>query len=137
MNTCRVTFDELQNDLHSIANTKSAAIEAKEQLSRVQNMARHLLNGNSFIDVRKKYNGAQIVGEIAVEFSFKNIGDMVSEELKDDTLKKIYFNNPGGIFDLQKLIGDCAQKIAFDALNLWGSPFTDFEDLRSASEESL
>lgn len=137
MNTCRVSFDEVTNDLRSIANTQSAAIEAKEQLSRVQNMARHLLNGNSFIDVRKKYNGAQIVGEIAVEFSFKNIGDMVSEELKDDTLKKIYFNNAGGIFDLQRLIGDCAQKVAFDALNLWGSPFTDFEDLRSASEESL
>ena len=137
MNTCQVSFEELQNDLRSIANTKSAAIEAKEQLSRVQHMARHLLNGNSFIDVRKKYNGAQIVGEVAVEFSFKSIGDMVSEELKDEILKKIYFNNAGGIFDLQKLIGDCAQEVAFDALNLWGSPFTDYQDLRSAAEESL
>jgi hypothetical protein len=137
MSVCRVSFEELQNDLRSIANAQTAANEAKEQLARVQEMARFLLSGNTFVDVRKKYNGSHVVGEITVQFTFKQIGDMVSEELKDDTLKKIYFNSPGGIFDLQRLIGECAQKVAFDALNLWGSPFTDFEDLKSAAEDSL
>lgn len=132
---CATSQAELNHDMWAAQATSSAVIEAKAQLTQVRAMANHLLSGKSFTDVRAKYNGPQVVGSYSVTYSFKNIGDLVSEELTDDLLKKLHAGDQSGIFEMQKLIGDCAHRIAFDALNLWGSPFTDYEDLRSTAEE--
>ncbi len=129
---CLVSLAEIQNDRPH--NHSAARAEAAQQLRRVENMARHLLSGMDFIDVRRTYRGAEVVGEVQVKFCLNHVGDLVAEQLTDSLLQQIYKGDPQGIFLMQKLIGDCANQVAFDALNLHGD-YTDFADLKSAAED--
>ncbi len=128
---CLVSLAEIQNDR---PHNSAARAEAAQQLRRVENMARHLLSGMDFIDVRRTYRGAEVVGEVPCQFSWKNIGDLVSESMKDETLKAIYFGEQAGVNAMQKLIGDCAQEVAFDALNLWGD-YIDLTELKAEAAQ--
>ena len=75
---CPVRIAEITNDCHLERAHRTAAANAAEQLRRVEEMARHLLGGAEFIDVRKKYRGAAVVGETTRTFSFRHIGDLVA-----------------------------------------------------------
>jgi hypothetical protein len=43
---------------------------------------------------------------------------------------------PSALFQMQRLVSDAAQAVAFDALNLWSNPFIDLEALRDMAEQS-
>ena len=136
MTDCRIARAEIEYDLSHEKLQKFSESASIEQMAAVQETAKQLMLGGTITDTRKRYNGAQVVGEYQVTYSKQNIAAMFAEVVTEEIITELYLGTVKGIFDAQKLIGDCACEIAFDALNLWDSPFADYGDLKSEWEQA-
>lgn len=134
MDKCRVSLDEIQHDARMADLAASINRNAVDDLKKVEAAARMLMNGVAIFDMREVWSGPVLIERKPVRFTLSNVSDMVSEELSTDLVKQLYAGSQKGIFQMQKLIGDCAHKVAFDAMNLWGS-YSDYSDLVDAAEE--
>lgn len=99
---------------------------AMDQLARVEQLAREISNGFSFTDVRN------IDGEsVSLTFSMRNVADFISEQITPEICTGLMRGEPTTLFEIQKMIGDAALHVAFEALNLASNPFLDYDDLES------
>lgn len=93
---------------------------AKEQISRVKETAVKLLAGNT------------ITAPDGLAWSLSDITDCFSEKVTPEIMMQIMTGDP---FEAQKIIGDCAQQVAFWALDLESAPFLDLNDLITEAEQ--
>lgn len=134
---CQASLAELNHDLSQQAFEREAFATAKEQLLHVEYVAKGLLAGHAIVDVRKV--GAVVDGvqkQVRITYSMKNVAEQVAEELTAQHCYELMRGTPKALFDMQKLIGEAAHVVAFDALNLWSSPFVDLNDLRETAEQA-
>lgn len=93
---------------------------AKEQMSLVKETAIKLLAGHT------------ITAPDGSAWSVSDVTDCFSETVTPEIMIKIM---TGDLFEAQKVIGDCAQQVAFWALDLESAPFLDLNDLITEAEQ--
>lgn len=141
MTACRVRIEEEAYDRISANAEREAIATAVEQLQQVQEVARAILNGHAVIDTRMQRVFVKSAGSYqsemrSVTFSMKQVADLFAEEITPALCIGLLRGEPSALFSAQKIIGDAAHEVAFDALNLWSSPFTDYSDLMETAVQS-
>ncbi len=134
---CAISQAELNHDISQAQLERKAIATALEQLASVNYVAKGLLAGHAIVDTRKV--GAVVDGvqkKVQITYSMKNVAEQVAEELTAEHCYELIRGTPKALFDMQKMIGEAAHVVAFDALNLWSSPFIDLSDLRETAEQA-
>lgn len=140
MTQCRASYDEEAYDRVNANAEREAIATAKEQLWRVNDAAKAILSGHAIIDTRQRNihankKGADEHQRVAVNFSMKNVADLFAEEITTALCVGLHRGEPSAVFAAQKLIGEAAHRVAFDALDLSSAPFVDFNDLKDTAEQ--
>ncbi len=138
---CATSQAELQNDVTHARQAVEAIATAMEQLANVNYVAKGLLAGHAIVDQRTKRvfvaaKGCYESKKVQVTFNMQSVKDVALEDITAAHIVELYKGTPKAIFDMQKLIGEAAHVVAFDALNLWSSPFLDLNDLRETAEQA-
>lgn len=137
---CRVSQEEIAYDIATTNALREAIETAQDQLERVNDAAKAILSGHAIIDTRKlnvfiKEKNAYEYQRVPVNFSMKNVADLVAEEITQELCHELLRGTPAALFQMQKIIGEAAHQVAFDALNLSSDPFIDLNDLRETASE--
>lgn len=136
---CPATIAEREHDR---TNQRNAIIEkqtARDQLAQVEALAKSFLSGHTLTDARTQWvfeGNTRVLKQLDVTFGMADIAGLVSDELRDkpEIFTRLLQGDPSAIFEIQKLIGDSAHEVAFDALNLELDPFVDYEVLKASAE---
>lgn len=137
---CPVATAELNNDLSQSELEREATAIALEQMTLVEDAAKRILSGHTIIDMRTSrifnmLSGVHETKRSAVPFSMRSVADLVQEKITPALCLGLHRGEPQALFLAQKIVGDAAHEIAFDALNLWSSPFLDYDELKETAEQ--
>lgn len=132
---CATSQAEINHDQTQAQLAVEQFATAKEQLAQVNNLAKGFLTGQKFVDIRKV--GAVVDGiqrQVQITYSMKDVSEAAGAELSAQNCYELMRGTPKALFDMQRLIGEAAHTVAFDALNLWSEPYADLNELREAAE---
>lgn len=142
MNTaCPVNLAESAYDRANTNAEREAIAVALEQMNRVEDTARSILNGHAIVDVRIVHDfddetGLWVTKKVTCTFNMQSVSDEFVNGVTPALCLGLHRGEPEALFEAQKMIGDAAQAVAFDALNLWSDPFLDLDNLRKAAEQA-
>lgn len=137
---CPTSLAELNHDLHQAQLEREATAIALEQMTLVEDAAKRILSGHTIVDMRTSriYNTLSGVHEVkrsAVPFSMRSVADLVQEKITPELWLGIHRGEPQALFSVQKIVGDAAHEVAFDALVLESNPFLNYEELKEIVEQ--
>ena len=136
---CHASLDEINHDISQAQLERQGIATATEQMSQVSELAKSFLNGHSLTDLRRSYvfeGPTRVLKLLPVTFGMKQVADLVQEKITPELCLGLYRGEPKALFSVQKIVGDAAHEIAFDALNLESSPFLDYSELKEISEQA-
>lgn len=134
---CPVSSAEQIHDQLTAKNSVSDFFVANEQMDAINEMAKKLLAGFPHTTTRavSVWNLGKHHTEIRpLTFSMQHVCDLVSENLTPQLCAGLLHSEPSAIFSVQQIINEAAREVSFDALNLWSSPFIDYESLKQVAE---
>lgn len=134
---CGNTAAEFEYDRRNQVNELSESQIAVEQMKQVQELAKSFLKGFTLTDTRRVnvFEGpTRVVKLMTITFGMRQVNDLVSERITEALCLGLYNDTEQSRFDIQKIIGDAAHEVAFEALDLESNPFVDLNDLKDALE---
>ena len=138
---CATSQAEINHDLSQAQLEREGIAIALEQMTLVEDAAKRILSGHTIVDMRTSriYNmrsGAHETKLSAVSFSMRSVADLVQEEITPELCLGLHRGEPQALFSAQKIVGEAAHEVAFDALNLWSDPFLDYAELKETAEQA-
>lgn len=138
---CRVAQDELNHDINLYQLEREANAIALEQMKLVEDQAKSFLNNHTLTVERATYSFDGINGATArkprnITFGMKHVANLVMEKITPELCLGLHRGEPQALFSVQKIVGDAAHKVAFDALDLESGPFLTYEDLKEFAEQA-
>jgi hypothetical protein len=134
---CAASIAEINHDIATSKNSVNEYFIAVEQMEKVSEAAKRILAGHSISAMRHTSRwDAKLEKSLPayerIKFCMDQVTVLFIERVTNEMLMGL--TNPLIILQMQKLVRECAEEVAFDALNFDSSPFIDVESLRAAAE---
>lgn len=139
MTSCAVAIAERKHDEATALNSVTERRIAVRQLELVQDAASRIIAGHSYSAMRDsnrfdKELQKSVPCRVEINFRMDHVTALVSERVTNEIYVGLFRGEPLALRQMQKLVRECAEEIAFDALGFDSEPFLDIDALRDAAE---
>ncbi len=138
---CAISQAELNHDISQAQLEREGIAFALEQMTLVEDQAQSFLN-NHTLTVRRMAiafdctNGKPLKKLRDITFGMRQVANVVMEKITPELCLGIRNGEPQAFSDIQKIVGDAAHEVAFDALDLESNPFLNYKELKETAEQA-